>query len=77
MEKGLVMMVGVAVRFVSVDKRRRRDVVLSIEGIGYNVYVRCQVRWVFYVTSFDITSHIASARVRCGGLDSRVCMTSQ
>jgi hypothetical protein len=33
-EKGFVMIVGVAVRFVSVDKRRRRDVVLSIEELG-------------------------------------------
>ena len=76
-DKDLVM-VGVVVRFVSVDVDRRsiRDVVLSIEVVCVMYMFRWQVIWLLYGVSFNTASHIASARVRDGGLDSMVCMTS-
>ena len=65
-------MVSVVVRFVSVDvdKRRSRDVVLSIEVVCVMYMFRWQVIWLLYGVSFNTASHIASARVRDGGLDS-------
>jgi hypothetical protein len=65
-QKDLVM--GVVVRFVSVDveERRRREVVLSIREELSMMFV-FGVKWdEYYMIRRSTSSHIASAHVECG-----------